>query len=222
MKKIIVIIGIIGILLLSSLFITPGSGLHINQEFPTNNIINSLSNSLMWKKTFGGLDWDYGNYVQQTNDGGYIVIGETYSWWAGGGSEDIYVIKINKYGDKVWGKIFGTHGIEREWGASIQQTEDGGYIITGMKGAIFSTWFDLWLIKLEADGNIEWDVCYGENGFDWGNDVKQTNDGGYIITGATDSFSAGGDQDAWLIRTDENGEELWNKTFGGLLMRDLY
>lgn len=214
MKNNIVIIGVIVILLLSSFFVIPGFGLHINKEISTNNINNSPSNSLTWKKTFGGFDWDYGNYVQQTNDGGYIVIGETYSWRAGGRSEDIYVIKTNQYGNKVWSKIFGIHGIEREWGQSIQQTEDGGYIITGMKGAFLTTWFDLWLIKLDSKGTKEWDICYAENGFDWGNDVKQTNDGGYIIVGCTESYGAGG-RDVWLIKTDGNGEEIWKRTFGG-------
>lgn len=215
MKNNTIIFGIIAILISSNLFITSGNGVNINKENLNYNININLSNSLTWKKTFGGFDWDNGNYVQQTSDGGYIVIGETHSWEAGGGSEDIYIIKTNQYGNKEWSKIYGTHGIEREWGSSIQQTSDGGYIITGMKGAIFSSWFDLWLIKLDNNGNKEWDVCFIEKDFDWGNEVKQTEDGGYIIVGCTESYSPGTDTQAWLIKTDENGKLSWQKTIGG-------
>jgi hypothetical protein len=154
---------------------------------------------------------DRGHSVQQTSDGGFIVLGDTESFGAGEG--DVWLIKT----DAEWEQALGSD-LRRELpqiGAySVQQTSDGGFIIVGNTGSFGAGWGDVWLIKTDADGNKLWDRTFGGSGSDFGRSVQQTSDGGFIIVGYTESFSAGG-PDVWLIKTDANGNKLWDRTFGG-------
>jgi len=151
-----------------------------------------------WDRTYGENGSDVGYSVQQTIDGGYIITG-TYGY-------DIWLIKTDPDGNQEWDRTYGENG--SDVGYSVQQTIDGGYIITGTYG------YDIWLIKTDPDGNQEWDRTYGENGSDIGYSVQQTTDDGYIITGSTSSFGVGS-KDVWMIKTDPDGNEEWNRSFGG-------
>ncbi len=165
----------------------------------------------LWNKTFGGADMDQGISVQQTSDGGYIIIGDT--WSLSNVGPDIWLIKTDAQGNKIWDKAFG--GLNNgSFGRSVQQTNDGGYIIVGynMSGETDNL-EDLWLIKTDAQGNELWDKTFGGAGFGMGFSVQQTSEGGYIITGSTGSINR--QRDLWLIKTDAQGNELWNKTFEG-------
>ena len=173
-------------------------------------IKTNASGDTLWTKTFGGSQREYGNSIQQTVDKGYIITGSTHSFGAGG--SDVWLIKTNASGDTLWTKTFGGSSIDG--GNYIRQTIDEGYIITGYTHSFGAGNYDVWLIKTNASGDTLWTKTFGGKGEDWGYAGQQTLDEGYIITGYTSSFPAG-DRDAWLIKTNADGDTLWTKMFGG-------
>jgi ribosomal protein S11 len=174
-------------------------------------IKTDASGNIIWAKTYGGTGYDLAYSVQQTSDGGYIVAGVTWSFGAGGG--DIFLIKTDANGNIIWAKTYG--GTSDDWASSVQQTSDGGYIVAGVTWSFGAGYFDAFLIKTDADGNIIWAKTYGGTDWEEAYYVQQTSDGGYIVAGWTGSFSAG-IPDAVLIKTDANGNVSWAKTYGGI------
>jgi hypothetical protein len=167
-------------------------------SFVAQFIKTDASGNELWNKIFSVTMADYAHSVQQTSDGGYIL--------AGMSSGNALLIKIDASGNQQWYKTFSvTMG---DIAQSVQQTSDGGYIFTGYG------YSNVFLIKTDTSGNQQWSKIFGGKTGDFGYSVKQTKDGGYILAGQTTSNGAGGN-DAWLIRTDSNGNKFWDKTFGG-------
>jgi PKD repeat protein len=172
--------------------------------------VSSLGNQ-EWSKTLGGSSSDGAWYVQQTSDGGYIITGWTFSQGPGYVG-NVWLVKTDGLGNQQWNKAFGGEDADR--GYWVQQTTDGGYIITGYTSSFGAGLDDALLIKTDASGNEEWNYTFGGTGRDYGNSVQQTNEGGYIIAGYTLSYGAGS-EDVWIIKTDSSGNKLWDKTCGG-------
>jgi len=172
-----------------------------------------------WSKTFGGSGFDMAYSVQQTSDGGYIVAGCTRSY--GAGDNDFYLVKTDSTGDEQWSKTFG--GPDYERADSVRQTLDGGYILAGVMESLPSGQVhDMYVVKTDSSGNEQWSKRFGSpkpreanrSNYDEAHSVQQTSDGGYIIAGESDSFGPG--YDIYLVKTDPNGDTVWQKTIGGL------
>ncbi len=168
------------------------------------------SGDTLWARTYGGSSNDRGYSVQETSDGGFIVAGQTESF--GAGESDLYLVKSNSSGDTLWTRAYGADS--SDYGYSVQQTSDSGYIVAGVTGSFGAGGYDVWLLKTDSSGDTLWTHTYGGSGSDWGESVQQTSDSGYIIAGVTGSFGAGA-YDVWLVKTNSSGDTLWTHTYGG-------
>ncbi|UCH65200.1 MAG: hypothetical protein JSW63_11415, partial [Ignavibacterium sp.] len=167
------------------------------------------SGNILWLKTFGGNNHDIGNSIQQTTDGGFILVGKVNGVGMVPRGDGL-LMKTDVNGDTLWTKTF-AGGTWTDFG-EVKQTNDGGYVIIGTRMSS-SNADDALFIKTDSLGNTEWSKTFGGNSGDTGASIQQTIDGGYIITGITGSFGAGA-ADVWLIRTDTLGDTLWTVTFG--------
>jgi len=169
------------------------------------------SGDTLWTRTYGGSYTDVGHSVQQTSDGGYIIAGETTSF--GAGSYDVYLVRTDSDGDTLWTRTYG--GTDPDYGYSVQQTSDGGYVAAGMTESFGAGESDVYLVKTDSSGDSLWTGTYGGGAYDYeeGYSVQETSDGGYIIAGV--AWSAGVGYDVYLVRTESSGESLWSRTYGG-------
>jgi hypothetical protein len=170
-----------------------------------------------WAKTYGGVKDDVALSIEQTKDGSYIVIGHTQSFGSGGW--DLWLLKLDINGNIQWEKSYGGPGDE-VYTASIEQTKDEGYIVATMTNSFGAGDFDFWILKLDKNGNIQWQKTYGGINEDRAFMVKQTKDGGYIVIGDTRSFGIW--DDLWILKLNPNGEIQWQKAYGGPYMEDGY
>jgi len=158
----------------------------------------------LWSRTYGGRDNDWSMSVELTNNNEFIVVGATESF--GSGDYDIFLIRLNNSGDTLWSRTYGGRG--RDWGMSLNKTNDTGYIITGGTSSYGDGEYNIYLIKINSYGDTIWTSAFGGNDISAGYSVQQTNDNGYIITGCSSC-------DACLIKTDNAGDVIWKEIFGG-------
>ncbi len=164
----------------------------------------------IWDKSVFGMTDDAGHSIQVTGDKNYIVTGYTES--KGQGAGDVWVLKFDKNGERIWEKTFG--GSSLDTGEAVLQTKDKGYIVVGnteSKGAGLS---DIWVLKLDKDGNLLWDKTFGGEKPDRAKSIQITEDSGYIIAGTTESKGEGA-YDIWVFKLDKHGTVLCDKTYGG-------
>ncbi|MCK4662086.1 MAG: hypothetical protein KAT68_04430 [Bacteroidales bacterium] len=195
-----------------------------------NNDDISKEPVIEWQKSFGGSDNDVAKSIKQTNDGGFIVVGYTesidYDITENFGVWDYWIIKLDQSGEIEWKKTLG--GSWKDDPFSIQQTNDGGYIIAGSSNSNDGhvTGFhntngssDYWIVKLGVSGNIDWTKCYGGSSHDEATSIQQTSDGGYIVCGYTNSDDGNVTThiqlaDWWIVKIDVVGNIEWEKTYG--------
>ncbi len=195
--------------------------------------LNSIG-EIIWQKIFGGSENDYSNSIQQTDDGGFIISGDSYSnngdvdlHYGSYSSADTWIIKLNADGEMEWQKNYG--GTYSEYSKKIIQSVEGGYIfIANAQSDDYDldlhhgdTFYpDLWVVKISNSGEIEWQKIFGGDSYDMGFEIEQTSDLSYIISGETSSndgdvFGNNGLSDLWMVKLGNTGELIWQKCFGG-------
>jgi len=150
----------------------------------------------LWSRTFGGSANEMGNSAIETEDGGFIIAGWTYSF--GEGSADLYLAKTNSQGATEWTRTYGGSGFDGA--CTIHQTEDGGYIVGAYSSSVSAGSTDFLLLKLAANGDPEWKRTYGGGSGELWGCAEPTTDGGYVIGGWTYSYGSGV-EDFFLVKT---------------------
>jgi hypothetical protein len=233
---------------LNSVIIAPDGGyvatgrrinLDINGSLKDQDVVVvklNASGAKVWEKAFGGSANDYGYKMLPAVDGGYIISGSTNSVngdvSANYGGGDMWLLKIDVNGNKVWQKTYG--GSNYESNAALTATADGGYLLTGgtesndgdVSGNHGSR--DVLVLKLDASGNKIWSKTFGGSDQEDANSIIATKDGGCIIAG--DTYSNDGDVsgnhssdvDWWVLKLDNNGQKTWQTTLGGTDMDQAY
>lgn len=198
---------------LLSLFIAASCDL-----FNSNNESNNNSHNT-WMLSIGGDGRDYSPSFCSTVDG-FVVVGMTSSYGLGNGGNnltglhDFLAVKLDLDGNHVWSTTIG--GIDDERGSySVQQTSDGGYILTGSTRSFGSGAMDVFVVKLNSDGSHNWTKAIGGAGAEVGKTTLEVNDG-YLIVGETNSIGAG-QSDILAVKMNVDGSLAWTKTYGGNL-----
>lgn len=193
------------------------------------------NDQLQWQKTYGGSLDDRGNDIIETSDGGYAILGYSFSnnddVSNNAGLQDYWIVKLNASGNILWEKSFGYQGADS--GISLIETNDQGFLITGILDVTASggegntqrtanrhAGGDYWALKLDISGNLEWSRYFGGNFTDTPYGVVQTEDNGFIIAGSSDSEDTDisgniGTYDFWVIKISSSGDLVWEKSFGG-------
>jgi hypothetical protein len=173
------------------------------------------SGNVVWTKTIGGSGDDYAYSIIQSSDGGYVVAGSTikpvYGW-----DYDIYVVKLDSSGNVQWSKTIDRSSDDEA--RSIIQSSDGGYVVAGwtLNGADY-TWHDIYVMKLDSLGNVEWSKIIIGSRTDYAYSIIQSSDGGYVVAGSTDSFYddiLGYVSKIYVVKLDSSGNVQWSKTIG--------
>ena len=167
--------------------------------------------NIEWHQTFGSEQDEVGHSIQSLTNGSFIIVGDAFD--ANTGYSLITLINVGSAGNEIWSKTYGGNG--NDYGYTVVLTSDGGYAISGITRSQGDSNGDAWIIKTDINGNEEWNQTYGGEGTESSRSIKQTNDGGYIFTGQTNSFGSGYN-DAYLVKTDFEGNQEWMQTYGGI------
>lgn len=184
--------------------------------------------NIQWSKNYGGADKELAFDIVQTADNGYAFLSssESFNGDVGGnnGGRDFWIVKLDDAGNLQWEKNYG--GSAWDTPSSIKELTNGGYMVAGFTGSDdgdigenFGS-NDSWLLKLDNEGNLEWEKSYGGSDNDVSYDMDQTIDGGYVLAGRSNSSDGNvggnnGEHDSWIIKLDADGNLEWNKHFGG-------
>lgn len=201
------------------------SGHHGSRARPDIWVVKlNFSGELEWERSLGGVGRDEGFQAKEAHDGGYILVGTTYEDGndvpGNHGASDFFVAKLDRNGEIEWARCYG--GSSDDGAYAVALTNDGGYVIAGYTysndGQVYGNngWMDCWIVKIDSIGEVEWQRCVGGGRFDEARDIKQTPDGGYIVTGQTTSISHG-EGDLFVFKLAPDGSIEWQRSFGGSL-----
>jgi PKD repeat protein len=167
------------------------------------------SGNELWSRAYGGAGLDHGYGACETDDGGYLLVGYTTSFGAGG--KDVYAVKTDSEGNELWSRTFG--GPSTDVGRAVVVAVDGSYVISGHTESAGAGEHDILLVKVDSQGQQVWEMTHGGAESEWGMALCRTDDGGYVVTGPTGS-SATGNRDPYLLKTDADGTEIWMRYYG--------
>ena len=173
-------------------------------------VITDPDGSVKFNRTYGGLFSDIAYSIATTNDGGYVLAGSTTSY--GAGKADVWLVKVDSLGNMQWNKTYG--GPLADQCRSLIVTKDGGYALLCHTASYGAGNTDVWLIKVDSLGNMDWNQTYGGIGAESVSTIIGTSEGGYVLSCSSTSFGAGS-ADFWLIKVDSFGKMEWNRTYGG-------
>ncbi|MBN2542318.1 T9SS type A sorting domain-containing protein [bacterium] len=162
-----------------------------------------------WEMYYGGIQNDIGYSVLQTSDGGFIVVGSSNSYSPG--DHDVYIVKTDGSGGIEWMRDYGEGG--NDYASSVLETPEGDFLIVGYTYSSTAGNTDLYLLKVDPDGDTLWTRKYGGAGYDGGNYIFHASDGYYLSIGHTTSRGAG-EYDIWILKFDSDGDTLWTRTYG--------
>ncbi len=163
-----------------------------------------------WMMTYGNREDDLCYSAISVPDGGFLCAGYTKSF--GAGQTDMYLVKVDSNGMFQWHNTFGDTAFEEC--LAVQVALDGGYILGGKSSSFSAGDLDMYLVKTDSAGNLQWQHTYGDTGMDYCSSVCAAPDGGYILAGYTNSHGAG-DEDCYAVKTDSMGNVEWEKLYGG-------
>lgn len=182
---------------------------------------------LDWEAIIGETGSDIGYSIKATSDGGYIVGGQTLVPHVSNSHTDMALVKLNAAGEVSWSKSFGLVDNElstpeqyrrgHDMANAVELTPDGGYILTGY-GYYYSAYYEMYVVKTDADGNLQWEKHFGTDSQEDGRMVKNTPDGGYIVVGSTGLSTS----DIYLVKLAANGDPEWEKTIDAVDDRRAY
>jgi hypothetical protein len=169
---------------------------------------NASGGTLTWETLVGGSGDVMAESIVATSDGGYAVAGMAQN----AGVPDFWLAKLNDSGQVQWSKTYGGSGVDVA--RSLIQTRDGGFVLVGVTESKGNGQADVWIVRTDNQGKQLWDRATGGSLADVGISVREIAAGGLLIAGMTRSFGSG-NEDAWLLRLDPNGQQIWARTFGG-------
>jgi hypothetical protein len=171
-----------------------------------------LNGNVIWAKYFGGIEAEELRKLSITPGGGLLVAGYNASF--GVGAKEVQAIKLSSNGNILWAKTYGT--LYEDFNSACKVASDGNYVLSGAVDITGSYGIRPTLIKLDTLGNIIWAKYYSGYIEDWGRDLIQTPDGGFLLVGDTESYGYGNSRDICIIKTNSVGNVVWAKAYGGI------
>src|SRR6185295_5666939 len=216
-------------------FIVAGSSMSNNGDVSGNHGYHDVwivkldsAGNIIWQKSFGGSAGDFAYSIQQTLEGGFIIAGWSNSIdgdvTGNHGNDDYWIVKLDMSGALVWQKSLGGSGNDQA--RSVQQTTDSGFIVSGFSfsndGDVSGNhgYGDYWIVKLDTEGNLEWQKCLGGSANDQAHSISTTTDGGFVVAGYSFSYDFDvsgnhGGSDYWIVKLSSIGNLEWQKSLGG-------